>query len=164
MSNIIVGLAGVNAAAVFLLSNSALFHLSSVLWLIWGLVHVFAGVITMYKVQAPNEGIAAACSGILDKVPEAKIRAVNYPTPVGGLISQHGFNLAWIGVVTTACAVPIWSGSVNAVVLASLTGGLTDLGYFLFVDIPGYSNPPGPQMTWICLTAVVTGVYATGAN
>jgi len=39
-------------------------------------------------------------------------------------------------------------------------GGFADLGYFLFVDLAGYADPPGPQMTYICATAIALSLYA----
>ncbi|MEL7499150.1 MAG: hypothetical protein AAFN77_16200 [Planctomycetota bacterium] len=135
-------------------TKGVMLKIAAVLWVIWGLVHVFAGVITISK-EAP-QGV----QGIADAVDPATLD-VTYPDAAGALINQHGFNLAWIGVVTTVCAVFVWRGSQNGILLAALVGGLTDLGYFLFMDLGGYVHfVPGTVMTLICAAAIAISFYA----
>lgn len=134
--------------------TSALLKIAAVLWIIWGLVHVFAGAITIFK-DAPQ-----AVAGIADAVDPDALMA-NYHDAVGAIINQHGFNLLWIGVVTTVCAFYIWRRSTLAIFLAALVGGLTDTGYFLFMDRGGHVHfVPGTVMTLICASAIAISFFA----
>lgn len=132
-----------------------LFRSSAVLWVIWGLVHVFAGVMTMYLPTG------ADIAGIADAVDPATITAITYPDAAGAILDQHGWNLAWVGLTTVVCAYPIWQGKFWGVAVAALTGGLTDIGYFLFLDLGGYVHfVPGTVMTIVSATAIVTSFAA----
>jgi len=113
---------------------NTLFKISAVLWIIWGLVHILAGVMTMKGIVTHN--IVASVAGIADAV-DPKSLQMNYPKAAGAIIGQHGFNLFWIGIVTFISAFFVWKGNKNAIFLAALTGGLADLGYFLFMDLGG---------------------------
>ncbi|MEO1279455.1 MAG: hypothetical protein AAFV77_10920, partial [Planctomycetota bacterium] len=62
------------------------------------------------------------------------------------------------GLVTTVAAPFVWRGRRAMVFTAVLVGGCADLAYFIFIDLGGFANPPGPQMTWICAAAIVTGL------
>lgn len=126
-----------------------LLRASALLWVIWGLVHVLAGGMTISK-DTPQ-----AVAGIADAV-DAESLNVAYPDAAGAVINQHGFNLLWIGAVTTICAIFVWRKSTIAIFLAILVAGLADIGYFLFMDLGGYVNfMPGTVMTLICLAAAV---------
>ena len=135
-----------------------LYRVSSVLWIIWGLVHVLAGVMTM---KGPLSGdIPSSIAGIADGVAPESLQ-MTYPNALGAIVAQHGFNLFWIGVVTFLCAYWVWKGNKNAIFLAALIGGLADLGYFLFLDLGGYVNfVPGSIMTIISALAIIISFYA----
>ena len=78
-----------------------LLRISAVLWAVWGLVHVFAGVVTLQNIFAGDT--AKAIQGITSKVPiEELVRA--YHPAESALLSQHALNLAWFGLVTTVAA------------------------------------------------------------
>ena len=75
------------------MNNSILFKIASVLWFIWGAVHMLAGIMTM---RGPLTGdISAAVAGIADKVDPASLQ-MDYPAAAGAILGQHGFNLLWI--------------------------------------------------------------------
>lgn len=138
---------------------SLLLKIAAVLWLIWGVVHMFAGVMTMNFAFFTND-IAAAIGGIADAVDPESLQG-EYPAALGGILGQHGFNLFWIGVVTTICSFLIWRKNGNAIFLAAITGGLADLGYFLFIDIPGFNLfVPGTVMTIFSGLAILLSFYA----
>ena len=131
---------------------------SAVLWVIWGLVHVAAGVLTMNGVISGD--ISGAFSGITDAV-DPETMKMDYPAASGAILGQHGFNLFWIGIVTFICAFYIWNGNKNAIILAAITGGLADLGYFIFLDLGGYVNfIPGTLMTIFSASAILLSFYA----
>lgn len=139
-------------------NTSILLKVSAALWIIWGLVHIMAGVFTMNFILSGD--IAGSVAGIADAVNPDTLRA-EYPKAAGAIIGQHGFNLFWIGLVTLISSFFIWKGSSKAIFLAALTGGLADLGYFLFLDLGGYVNfVPGTVMTLVSGTAIITSFYA----
>ncbi len=133
---------------------NALLRISAVLWVIWGLVHMLAGAMTM------SRDTIGAVQGIADGVEPTTLESA-YPDAVGAIINQHGFNLFWIGAVTLVCTWFIWQRSLTAVLLAALVGGLADIGYFVFLDLGGHVNfLPGTLMTIFSATAIVASFAA----
>lgn len=142
--------------------NVILFKIAAILWIIWGLVHVLAGVLTMNGILTGD--ISAAVSGIADAVDPSTLQ-MDYPAASGAILGQHGFNLFWIGIVTFISAFYVWRGNRNAIFLAAITGGLTDLGYFLFMDLGGYVHfLPGTLMTIVSASAIILSFYAHYSN
>ncbi|MFK7884629.1 MAG: hypothetical protein AB8F26_10655 [Phycisphaerales bacterium] len=138
-----------------------LFRVSAVLWVIWGIVHIFGGVATLWMNLSGRTG--DAFNGIVSKVPAEEL-AGDYHPGVAAVLSQHGMNLAWFGAVTLIAAPFVWKRNRVAFYTAMLVGGMADLAYFIFIDLGGFATFPGPQMTYICATAIVTGlvgVYRT---
>jgi hypothetical protein len=134
-----------------------LLKVSAVLWIIWGIVHILAGVMTMKGIL--TDDISSSIIGIADAVNPEDIK-MDYPAATGAVIGQHGFNLLWVGLVTFICAFFIWKGNKNAIFLAAICGGLADLGYFLFLDVGGFVNfVPGTVMTIISSLAIITSFY-----
>lgn len=131
-----------------------LLRAAAVLWLVWGLVHVLAGVMTL-----AGETVAKV-QGIADGVDPATL-ALAYPDAVGAILNQHGFNLLWFGVVAIVGAWFIWRRNGTAVFVTAVVGGLADVGYFVFVDLGGYNNfVPGTVMTIVSASAIVLSVCA----
>ena len=123
------------------------------LWVIWGIVHAFAGIITMAR-DTPD-----AVAGIADGVDDALLVGP-YPDAAGAIINQHGWNLMWIGFVTLIAAYFIVRGSLAALGIAALVGGMADIGYFLFLDLGGHVNfVPGTVMTIFSATAIILSAY-----
>ncbi|MEO1444868.1 MAG: hypothetical protein AAFV46_01275 [Cyanobacteria bacterium J06635_11] len=138
--------------------NTLLLRVSAVLWFIWGVVHVLAGVLTMNFVISGD--ISSGFSGIADAVDPSTLQ-FDYADAVGAILGQHGFNLFWGGMVTVICAYFIWRKSKNAIFLAAIVGGLLDLGYFLFLDLGEYVNfMPGTVMTLVSSAAIILSFYA----
>lgn len=134
--------------------TSMLLKISAILWVIWGLVHALAGVMTI------SGDTAAAAAGIADAV-DPNLLKMDYPDAVGAIINQHGFNLLWGGVVTIIGGVFIWRKNVAAIFISALIGGLLDVGYFIFIDLGGYNNfVPGTVMTIISSLAIILSFYA----
>ncbi|MEM7418036.1 MAG: hypothetical protein AAF389_21280 [Gemmatimonadota bacterium] len=122
---------------------------AAILWVVWGLVHAFAGVMII------SSDTAAALQAIADGV-EPGALAIAYPDAAGAVINQHGFNLLWIGIVTMAAAPYIWRGSATAIFIAAMVGGLADIGYFVFLDLGGYVRfVPGTLMTVFSASAIL---------
>ncbi|MEL6179015.1 MAG: hypothetical protein AAFS10_08670 [Myxococcota bacterium] len=134
-------------------------RIAAILWVVWGLVHMFAGVVTMIN-PTPQ-----AVAGIADAVDPATLLDVVYPDAAGALINQHGWNLAWGGLVTVICAPFVWKGDARGIFLAALVGGLLDIGYFIFLDLGGYVHfVPGTVMTIFSGSAIVLSFYAHFAS
>lgn len=139
-------------------SQSTALKTAAVLWVIWGLVHMLAGVMTI--AQPPSQGFAA----IADAVDPA-VLATDYHPAVSGVLNQHGFNLLWIGLATIVGAVFIWRSTTTAIWVTAVVGGLADVGYLIFVDLPGYVNFfPGTVMTLISATAIVLSFWVWLSN
>lgn len=137
--------------------NSKYLKSAAVLWIIWGLVHIFAGIMTMKGVL--TDDISSSIYGIADAVDSSSLQ-MDYSEASGAIIGQHGFNLFWIGLVTFISAFYIRKGNKSAIFLAAITGGLADLGYFLFMDLGGYVNfMPGTLMTLVSASAIIFSFY-----
>ncbi|MEM8953914.1 MAG: hypothetical protein AAGD22_07185 [Verrucomicrobiota bacterium] len=123
-------------------------RVSAVLWIIWGLVHLLAGVTILSG--DTTSGFQAIADGV---APEALER--EYPAAVGAVLSQHAWNLGWGGLVTMIGAVFIWRKNMTAVWVTAMIGGLLDVGYFVFIDLGGYNRfVPGTVMTIISALAI----------
>ena len=106
-----------------------------------------------------TDDITASVAGIADAIDPATLK-MDYSKASGAIIGQHGFNLFWIGIVTFVSAFYIWKGNRSGILLAALVGGLADLGYFIFMDLGGYSKfMPGTLMTIISFSAIVLSFY-----
>ena len=139
------------------MKTSILLKASSILWIIWGIVHILAGIMTMKGVLTND--ISSSVAGIADAV-EPSLVQMEYSEASGAIIGQHGFNLFWIGIVTFISAFFVWKGNRNAIFLAAITGGLADLGYFLFMDLGGFVNfVPGTVMTIVSSLAIILSFY-----
>lgn len=121
---------------------------AAVLWLIWGAVHCLAGAIVLSSDAGGGFGAIADAIG-----PEAFV--ADYHPAVGGILNQHGWNLLWFGAATLIGGVMVWRRNMTAIWVTGMIGGLADLGYFLFVDLPGYVNfMPGTVMTIVSASAI----------
>lgn len=137
-----------------MVSYRSALRVTAVLWVVWGLVHMFAGVMIL------SGDTANAVKGIADAVDPALLE-VDYPAAAGAIIKQHGFNLLWIGAVTTIAAYFIWQGSFPAAMLAALVGGLADIGYFIYIDLGGFNRfVPGTVMTIVSASAIALSLFA----
>lgn len=129
----------------------------SILWLFWGFVHIFAGIMTMRGILIGD--ISLSVSGIADAVDPTTLK-MDYPKAAGAIIGQHGFNLLWVGIITFISAFLIWAKNQKAILWAAVVGGLADLGYFLFLDLGGFVHfLPGTLMTIISASAILLSLY-----
>lgn len=142
----------------FMENRNVLFKASAILWVIWGVVHILAGVLTMKGVLSND--MSGALMGIADGTEPASIK-MDYSAAATAVLGQHGFNLLWVGLVTFISAFFVWKGNRNAIFLAAICGGLADLGYFLFLDLGGFVNfVPGTVMTLVSALAILISFYA----
>ncbi|MEM8539391.1 MAG: hypothetical protein AAGF25_00415 [Pseudomonadota bacterium] len=135
-------------------TTNLLLRASAILWVIWGLVHMLAGVMTI------SRETGGAIAGIADAVDPALLEMAYHPA-AGAVINQHGFNLLWIGATTTIAAYYVWRAVPVAIFIAALVGGLADIGYFIFMDLGGFVNfIPGTLMTLVSSAAVILSFTA----
>ncbi len=135
------------------MENSPLLNLIAVLWVIWGLVHAFAGVLTI------SQDTAGAITGIADAVDPVLLTGP-YHEAAGALINQHGWNLLWIGLFTVIGGIFIWRSSFTWLFFTAVVGGLTDVGYFTFMDLGGFVNfVPGTVMTLVSGSAILLSLW-----
>lgn len=126
----------------------------AVLWVIWGLVHMFAGIMTIAQ-PAPN-----SIGGVADAVDPSVFHPA-YHAATDALINQHGFNLLWIGGFTIVGGIFVWRFSTTWMLFTAIVGGLTDVGYFVFMDLGGFVHfMPGTVMTLVSGTAVLLSAVA----
>jgi hypothetical protein len=126
---------------------------ATVLWIIWGLVHMLAGILIL------GGDTASGFQAIADAI-DPETLAMDYPAAVGGVLNQHAWNLAWGGAATIIGAVFIWRKNFTAIWVTGMIGGLLDIGYLVFVDLAGYANfVPGTIMTIISATAVILSFW-----
>lgn len=131
---------------------------AAVLWVIWGIVHLLAGVIVLLS------DTLSGFQAIADAVDPAALEA-EYHVAVGGILNQHGWNLGWFGVATIIGAVFVWRQNITAIWVTGMVGGMADLGYLMFVDIPGFVHfVPGTLMTFVSGTAVVLSFWVWWSN
>lgn len=134
-----------------------LWRISSVLFVIWGLVHLLAGIATIAQL---GSGRAADAVHAITPKTERSLIEIDYPDAVVAILSQHGFNLLWGGLIVTIAAVLVWRRNAILFGLAAIVGGCLDLGYFIYIDLGGFAEFPGPQMTYICAAAIIAGFVA----
>ncbi|MEO1493157.1 MAG: hypothetical protein AAFV19_13465 [Pseudomonadota bacterium] len=135
-------------------NQSLLLKIAAVLWIVWGLVHMVAGVMTI------SQDAAGAIAGIADAVDPSLI-ATDFHPAVAAVLNQHGFNLLWIGAFTVVGGVFIWRRSETAIFMTAIVGWVTDIGYFVFMDLGGFVNfAPGTIMTIVSSAAVVLSLWA----
>ncbi|MEM7325075.1 MAG: hypothetical protein AAF531_18445 [Actinomycetota bacterium] len=131
---------------------------AAVLWVIWGIVHILGGVATM------ADDTTGGFQGIAAGVEPGELEADYHPA-VGAILNQHGWNLLWVGVVTTIGAVFIWRRSTTAIWVNAMVGGLFDIGYFVYIDLGGYGTFfPGTSMTYVSATAIILSFWVWYSN
>ena len=139
-------------------THSLALKAAAVLWVIWGLVHMLAGLIVI-----PADA-AGGFAAIADAVDSNALAAAYHPA-VNGILDQHGWNLLWGGLVTIVGAVFIWRRNFTAIWVTGMVGGLLDLGYLVFVDIPGFVNfVPGTVMTIVSGSAIALSFWVWLSN
>lgn len=134
-------------------TQSLALKIASGLWVVWGLVHALAGILIL------TGSTAAGFQAIGDAVDPSLLEGPYHPA-VGGVLSQHAWNLLWFGVVTIVGAVFIWKANLTAIWVTALVGGLADIGYFVFIDLAGFANFfPGTLMTLVSASAILLSGY-----
>ncbi|MEO0465320.1 MAG: hypothetical protein AAF216_02160, partial [Pseudomonadota bacterium] len=62
-------------------------------------------------------------------------------------------------------AVFIWRKNLTAIWVTGMVGGLLDVGYLVFVDVPGFVNfVPGTVMTIVSASAIILSFWVWLTN
>ena len=131
---------------------------ASALWVIWGIVHMLAG---FFVISADASGGFAA---IADAIAPEEL-TMSYHPAVNGILDQHGWNLFWGGFATVVGAIFIWRRNLTAIWVTGMVGGFLDLGYLIFVDLPGFVNfVPGTVMTLVSGSAIFLSFWVWLSN
>jgi len=126
---------------------------AAVLWVIWGCVHMLAGLVVIPA--DAGSGFAAIADAV-----DANDLTGSYHPAVNGILDQHGWNLLWGGAATVIGAFFIWRKNITAIWVTAMVGGLLDLGYLIFVDLPGFVHfIPGTLMTFISGSAIALSFW-----
>ena len=134
------------------MSRKNLFRVASVLWAMWGLLHLVAGA-----------GVLSTFASEVTGVPESvtlTLMGGEMPFNVRRTLAEHNFNNTWFGLVVTAGSVQVWRGGRLGVLLCAIVGGLAQLGFTIFIVVPGYGNAIGVAMTFVAASAVVLSFWA----
>jgi len=133
-------------------------YVASALWMIWGLVHILAGVMI---VSLSGVDMFTAIGG---KVDPSEL-ADSYHPLINAILNQHGWNLGFAGLWTAVASVFIWRGNMTAIWTTAAVGGLVDIGYFVFIDLGGFGVfLPGGLMTYVSATAIVLSGWVWVSN
>ncbi len=129
---------------------------SAILWAIWGVFHLFIGIamIVLFQNGHPQGDFQAIPATLNFTMFDME----SLFAPIGTL-KQHAFNLAWIGAIVTVGSYYVWKMNKTGLFACALIGGMADLGYFLYIDLPGYAFTLGPEMTYIMALAIMMGIY-----
>lgn len=127
---------------------------SAISWMVWGAVHMLAGVIVL------SADASGGFQAIADAV-DPDLIETDYHPAVAGVLNQHGWNLGWGGLATIIGAAFIWRENATAIWVTAMVGGLLDIGYLVFVDIPGFARfMPGTLMTFLSASAIALSFWA----
>ena len=133
------------------MASKIMFKTSAILWGIWGIVHLLAGI----------SMISALQNGV-DGLPESVlVNMMGSEMPVHALetLMEHNWNNAWFGLVVVIGAFFVWKGNRNGIFLSAIVGGLAHLGFFIFVILP-YPDPIGIIMSFVAAAAIALSFIA----
>ncbi len=129
------------------MNRRVMFRVAAVLWAMWGLLHLAAGLSVMSV-------FARGVTGVPESV-RVSVMGGEVPFEVRRSLAEHEFNNSWFGLVVLVGSVLVWSGRRTGVLLCTIVGGLAHLGFTLFQVLPGASNAVGVAMTFVAASAVV---------
>jgi len=136
----------------------------------WGLIHIFAGGITVYNAFQPN--IPALLSGICSGAPQAIQDQATTVTDWNAMnvriLIQHGLNLFFVGVWALGIAVVMVTETTvpKSLFLACIWPWCADIAYWYAIDTVHYGEPMTEAQTIIvsigtwCIGQLVLENYA----
>jgi hypothetical protein len=106
------------------MSNILLARTGSVLFVLWGLLHIVGGFVILRDGYAAYGGVSG-----------------DYPPLAGAILSYLAYTFVWSGAAVTVIGGTLnWRNSNLGLGLNTALIGLTDLGLVLFLVMPGFVN------------------------
>lgn len=136
--------------------NRQVFRAAAVLWAMWGALHLVAGLSVMTTFAREVVGVPETVN--------LTVMGGALPFHVRRSLAEHSFNNTWFGLVVLVGSVRVWRRSRLGVFLCTIVGGLAQLGFTIFLVVPGRSNAVGVAMTVIAASAVALSVAAQLAS
>lgn len=133
------------------MNQRVLFRVAGVLWAMWGVLHLVAGVALLPTFTSEVASVPEEVKVMLGS---------EIPFYVRRTLAEHTFNNAWFGLVVSVGSALVWRGSRLGVFLCAIVGGLAHLGFTVFMVVPGYANAVGVAMTFIAAGALVLSLTA----
>ena len=103
------------------MSRRVMLRVAAVLWAMWGLLHLAAGLSVMSV-------FARAVTGVPESV-MLSVMGGALPFEVRRTLAEHQFNNSWFGLVVLVGSVLVWRGSRTGLLLCTVVGGLAHLGF-----------------------------------
>jgi hypothetical protein len=133
------------------MASKTLLKASAILWGIWGIVHLLAGISLIFALRNGVNGLPESLSvGMMGS--EISVHPLE-------TLKEHNWNNSWFGLVATIGAFGVWKGNRNGIFLSAVVGGLAQLGFFIFVVLP-YPDPAGITMSFVAAAAIVLSLIA----
>lgn len=131
------------------MTSKILFRTTSILWGLWGFVHLLGGLTMLFVLK-----------GGLENVPESVDVQNLPPLHIVPTLMEHNFNNLWFGLSILIASFFVWKANRNAVAFCSIVGGLAHLGFAIFIVFPGHSDLAGIVFSFVVLAALVFGIIA----
>ena len=131
------------------MSSKIIFRTTSLLWGLWGVVHLLGGLMMLF-----------ALKGGLESVPESVDVKNLPPLHIVPTLMEHNFNNTWFGLVILIGSFFVWKANRNAVLFCSVVGGLAHLGFAIFIVFPGHGDIVGVVLSFVVLAAIIFGIIA----
>ncbi len=105
----------------------------AIFYLLWGALHIIGGLAIASQKDLPAQ---VAMQGTA--VPAEQFAGLENPV-LAGILSYHGFNIAWFGVFAIAIAIIYnWRNRKTGYWMNLLVIGAIEIGLFAFMVVPSY--------------------------
>jgi len=131
------------------MSSKIIFRTTSLLWGLWGVVHLLGGLTMLFTLK-----------GGIESIPESVDVKNLPPLHIVPTLMEHNFNNTWFGLVILIGSFFVWKANRNAVLFCSVVGGLAHLGFAIFIVFPGHGDMVGVVLSFVVLAAIVFGIIA----
>lgn len=132
-------------------ASKIMFKTSAILWGIWGIVHLLAGISMIFTLQNGVDGLPESVL--------VNMMGSEMPVHVLETLMEHNWNNSWFGLVVIIGAFFVWKGNRNGIFLSAIVGGLAHLGFLIFVVLP-YRDQIGIIMSFVVAAAIVLSFIA----
>ena len=130
-------------------------------YLEWGIVHIFAGGISLYFLIAGDLGsyVTGICGGAKALHEDCK-KCTTWNPLNTRILLQHALNLGSVGLYSVALAIWAVTDLNRYSYYLGLWPFFMDIGYFVAIDTVHYGEPPGEMQTVIISVAQISMSFA----